>query len=64
MEVRFSEIFEKFLRSYFDKFKYQSITTDQFKEYLLTYFKDNPALKSVDWDLWLYSTGMPPIIPE
>ena len=32
--------FEEFLRSYIQKFKHQSITTQDFKDYLLSYFQD------------------------
>ncbi|XP_028167560.1 leukotriene A-4 hydrolase isoform X1 [Ostrinia furnacalis] len=57
------EVFDDFLRSYLNNFKQRSLDTDQFKAYLLNYFKDNAALKSIDWDTWLHSAGMPPIIP-
>ncbi|XKL66326.1 hypothetical protein PGB90_009746 [Kerria lacca] len=59
-----SEKFDAFLRAYFNKFKYQSITTDDFKDYLLSYFSGEENLKSIDWNFWLYSTGLPPIIPQ
>lgn len=52
------------MRAYFNKFKYQSITTDDFKDYLLSYFSGEENLKSIDWNFWLYSTGLPPIIPQ
>ncbi|CAH2984679.1 unnamed protein product [Chilo suppressalis] len=58
-----SDVFDDFLRSYLNKFKKQSLDTDQFKAYLLDYFKDNKQLKTVDWNAWLYTSGMPPIIP-
>ncbi|RVE44897.1 hypothetical protein evm_010444 [Chilo suppressalis] len=57
------DVFDDFLRSYLNKFKKQSLDTDQFKAYLLDYFKDNEQLKTVDWNAWLYTSGMPPIIP-
>uniref|UniRef100_A0A2A4J1R9 Peptidase M1 leukotriene A4 hydrolase/aminopeptidase C-terminal domain-containing protein n=2 Tax=Heliothis virescens TaxID=7102 RepID=A0A2A4J1R9_HELVI len=58
------EVFDDFLRSYLAKFSKKSLDTNQFKAYLLDYFKDNEALKTVDWDTWLYKSGMPPIIPD
>ncbi|XP_047031004.1 leukotriene A-4 hydrolase isoform X1 [Helicoverpa zea] len=58
------EVFDDFLRSYLAKFSKKSLDTDQFKAYLLDYFKDNEALKKVDWETWLYKSGMPPIIPD
>ncbi|XP_026763210.2 leukotriene A-4 hydrolase-like [Galleria mellonella] len=57
-------LFDDFLRSYIKKFQKQSIDTNQFKAYLLEYFKDNEKLKSVDWEAWLYGSGMPPVIPN
>uniref|UniRef100_U5EZH8 Leukotriene A(4) hydrolase n=1 Tax=Corethrella appendiculata TaxID=1370023 RepID=U5EZH8_9DIPT len=62
------EVFEAFLRSYLNKFKFQSILTDSFKSYLYEYFNKEPKyeqiLASIDWDKWLFSEGMPPIIPD
>jgi leukotriene-A4 hydrolase len=60
------EVFEPFLRSYLDKFKYKSLVTQDFKQYLYEYFneKNSDALSKIDWDAWLYSEGMPPIIPK
>lgn len=59
-------VFEPFLRYYLDKFKYQSITTDDFKSTLYEYFseKADDKLNKIDWDLWLFGEGMPPIIPD
>lgn len=58
--------FDPFLKSYLHKFQYQSIKTDDFKAYLYQYFKDERSaeLEQVDWDLWLYGEGMPPVIPN
>jgi len=58
------EQFEPFLRSYYNKFKYQSITSDTFKDYFLDYFSGVEAVKKVDWDTWFYAPGMPPYKPE
>ncbi|KAI8419932.1 hypothetical protein MSG28_008550 [Choristoneura fumiferana] len=58
------EVFDDFLRSYLNKFARKSLDTDQFKAYLLDYFKDNDKLKAVDWNAWLYTSGMPPVIPN
>ena len=55
--------FEPFLKSYYDKFKYQSISTNDFKDYFLDYFASCEAVKAVDWDTWLYAPGMPPVKP-
>lgn len=59
------EVFEPFLKFYLNKFKYKSISTDDFQETLLEYFKDPKYnLISIDWNLWLYGTGMSPVIPK
>ncbi|KAJ8717347.1 hypothetical protein PYW08_005746 [Mythimna loreyi] len=57
------EVFDDFLRAYLTHYRKKSLDTEQFKRFLLNYFKDNAALKEVDWDSWLYKSGMPPIIP-
>jgi len=63
-----SEVFEPFLKFYLDKYKYKSVITDDFKLTLYEYFRDRKdqadALTAIDWDLWLYGEGMPPIIPK
>ncbi|XP_061384257.1 leukotriene A-4 hydrolase isoform X3 [Danaus plexippus] len=57
-------VFDEFMRSYLNHFQSKSLDTDQFKAYLLNYFKGNEKLAQVDWDSWLYKSGMPPVIPE
>lgn len=58
-------VFEPFLKSYIDYFKYKSIVTDDFKNYLYLYFKNDSikqhVLDTIDWDQWLHKPGMPPI---
>ncbi|XP_069682260.1 leukotriene A-4 hydrolase isoform X2 [Periplaneta americana] len=58
------EAFDPFLRAYINKFKYKSIDTDDFKNFLYEYFPNNTKLKAVDWNEWLFKPGMPPIIPK
>jgi leukotriene-A4 hydrolase len=57
------EIFEPFLRSYLEKFKYQSLVTQDFKQFLYEYFNKDYSneLGKIDWDAWLYGEGMPPV---
>ncbi|KAL1513959.1 hypothetical protein ABEB36_003296 [Hypothenemus hampei] len=56
---------EPFLRYYFDTYKFQSIDTDKFKDCFLQYFNNKAiAIKDIDWQKWLYSPGMPPVIPD
>ncbi|KAK4308235.1 hypothetical protein Pmani_020082 [Petrolisthes manimaculis] len=57
--------FEPFLRAYLDKFKYQSITSETFRSFLLEYYNECGAtLASVDWKAWWHTPGMPPIKPK
>lgn len=56
--------FEPFLRKYFDLFKYKSIVTDDFVKTFKEHFQSNSAIKDIDWDKWLYSPGMPIVIPN
>lgn len=62
-----SEVFEPFLRFYLKKYAYKSIVTDDFKSALYEYFIETDKqekLNGIDWELWLTSEGMPPIIPK
>jgi leukotriene-A4 hydrolase len=59
--------FEPYLKSYIDKFKYKTVTTDQWKEHLLDYFNEQgkkSVFDVVDWEGWLYRAGLPPCQPE
>lgn len=60
----FTEKFEQFLRSFFIKFTHKSVDTNDFKSHLMTVYKGTSELKSIHWDQWLFSPGMPHIIPE
>lgn len=56
------EVFEPFLKKYLEKYQYQTVTTDDWKECLEEYFHDKKdVLKQVDWKAWLYTPGMPPV---
>uniref|UniRef100_A0A8D8PRL4 Leukotriene A-4 hydrolase n=2 Tax=Cacopsylla melanoneura TaxID=428564 RepID=A0A8D8PRL4_9HEMI len=56
--------FEPWLKKYLQEFALKSIDTDSFKTHLLSHFAHKEQIKEIDWDLWLNSTGMPPIIPK
>ncbi|XP_077991660.1 leukotriene A-4 hydrolase-like [Glandiceps talaboti] len=61
------EVFEPFLRSYIDNFKYKCLTTAEWKDYLFSFFKDKVAegvFDKVDWKAWFHTPGMPPLKPE
>eukprot|EP00118_Oscarella_pearsei_P010672 m.66744 g.66744 ORF g.66744 m.66744 type:complete len:616 (+) comp35408_c0_seq2:224-2071(+) len=59
--------FEPFFKSYIENFKYKTVTTNQWRDYLLEYFKEEAQkglFDKVDWDGWLYRPGMPPVKPH
>ncbi|XP_003742278.1 leukotriene A-4 hydrolase [Galendromus occidentalis] len=59
------ESMEAFLRAYVERFKYKSIATDDFKGFLYEFFADRKAiLDKIDWNAWLFTPGMPPLIPD
>ncbi|XP_026963046.1 leukotriene A-4 hydrolase isoform X2 [Sagmatias obliquidens] len=59
------EVFLGFLKAYVEKFSYKSITTDDWKDFLYSHFKDKvDILNQVDWNAWLYSPGLPPVKPN
>ena len=66
LEAKFGRAtFDPFLRGYFDHFAFQSITTDQFVDYLKANLLDeNPGKVSVeDVNAWLYKPGIPADAP-
>ncbi len=58
--------FDRFLRGYFDHFAFQSITTEQFLEYLRKNLLDRyPNLAArVPVDEWINKPGLPPSAPK
>ncbi|KAM4711829.1 leukotriene A-4 hydrolase [Anableps anableps] len=59
------EVFMGFVKSYIQRFAYSSVTTDDWKSYLFTYFKDKvDILNKVDWNAWMFTPGMPPVKPQ
>uniref|UniRef100_A0A672YUH6 Leukotriene A(4) hydrolase n=1 Tax=Sphaeramia orbicularis TaxID=375764 RepID=A0A672YUH6_9TELE len=59
------EVFMGFVKSYIQMFAYSSVTTEQWKDYLYTYFKDKvDILNKVDWNAWMFTPGMPPVKPQ
>ncbi|KAK2495177.1 hypothetical protein MC885_002352 [Smutsia gigantea] len=60
--VDLTNVFLGFLKAYVEKFSYKSITTDDWKNFLYSHFKDKvDILNQVDWNAWLYSPGLPPV---
>lgn len=59
------EVFMGFVKSYIQLFAYSSVTTEEWKSYLFTYFKDKvDILNKVDWNAWMHTPGMPPVKPQ
>lgn len=57
-----ANVFNPFLRSYIDHFKYKSLVTEDFKNYLIKYFEGKTTrLNEIDWEAWLHTPGMPPV---
>uniref|UniRef100_A0A914UHH6 Peptidase M1 leukotriene A4 hydrolase/aminopeptidase C-terminal domain-containing protein n=1 Tax=Plectus sambesii TaxID=2011161 RepID=A0A914UHH6_9BILA len=58
-------VFDPFLRAYIQHFMYQTIDTEQWKEFFFEYFKDKQdVLNTIDFDAWLNKPGMPPVKPN
>jgi len=57
------EKFQAFLKTYIDKFKFSTVTSEEFKAYFLQYFSslDKSILNQIDWDTWFHKPGMPPV---
>jgi aminopeptidase N len=53
---------DKFLRAYFDTFRFQPMTTARFVEHLKTALPD--VVRKVNVDAWIYGPGMPANAPK
>ncbi|KAG7355961.1 M1 family peptidase [Nitzschia inconspicua] len=56
--------FENFFKAYIQRFATQTLTSEDFRDFFMDYFKGNEKVEKVDWDTWLYGQGMPPILPQ
>ena len=45
---------------YVDKFKFQTVSTPDFKACLLDYFSSNSAVAGIDWEAWVSTPGKAP----
>lgn len=56
-------IFKPYILAYVRKFRHQSITTQQWKDHLYSYFLEHHGqsavkkLDTVDWEAWFHGTG-------
>ncbi|KAL0078408.1 peptidase family M1-domain-containing protein [Phycomyces blakesleeanus] len=65
-----ASVFEPYMKSHVQKYAHKSITTQDWKNHLFEYMLENNGqetvdkLNTIDFDLWLKGTGMPPVIPQ
>jgi aminopeptidase N len=67
LEQRFGrEVFDPFLRGYFDHFAFQSISSEQFRDYARANLLDKYPGKvtQAEFDAWLYEPGVPANAPQ
>lgn len=67
LEEKFGrDVFDPWLRGYFDHFAFESITTEQFRDYLKAELLDkHPGVVSMEQvDAWLYQPGIPADAPQ
>eukprot|EP00953_Heterococcus_sp_UTEX-ZZ885_P039973 20457-Heterococcus_DN1.PRE.1 len=50
-------------QAYIEKFKFGTITSEQFEEFTVQYF-DSTVLDGLDWHEWFTATGMPKVTPK
>ncbi|TKR80496.1 hypothetical protein L596_014563 [Steinernema carpocapsae] len=64
-QIGSNERFEEFLRAYLQKFKYQSISTQDWRDFLYEFFADEKEiLDKIDFETWLRQPGIPPNKPK
>ncbi|KAK0420008.1 hypothetical protein QR680_014458 [Steinernema hermaphroditum] len=66
LEKKFGvEEFDKYLRDYLKTFAFKSIDSQQWKDHFVAFFQHKKEiLDEIDFDLWMYSPGMPPMDPN
>lgn len=63
-------VFEPYMKAHVERFASKSITTEEWLEHLHEYMGTNHGqetldkLKTIDFDLWINSPGMPPVDPN
>ena len=65
-KVNSDDIFQKFMRSYIDKFKKGVVKYMDFRTFFETFIKNNvkdweKILNDIDWDTWVFAPGFPPV---
>lgn len=57
------EVFDRFLKNYFQEFKFKSVTTELFVETLEKHFASNSNFKQLNIHQWIYEPGLPKNCP-
>ena len=65
-KVNNEELFQKFLRSYIDKFKRGVVKYMDFRTFFEDFIKNNvqdweKILNDIEWDKWVFAPGFPPV---
>ncbi|VDM46832.1 unnamed protein product [Toxocara canis] len=59
------EEFDACYRDYLKKFAFKSVDSLMWKQHFVSFFKSRPQLlEDIDFDVWMYGRGMPPLKPE
>lgn len=51
--------FENFLRKWVETNRFGTVTSTQFKDFFLDFFKEKANVAEIDWDSWFFKPGMP-----
>jgi leukotriene-A4 hydrolase len=58
------EVWDAFLKKYFDEHAFTSMTTEKFLAYFDKYFKDKSLKEKINVNAWVYSVGLPGNCPQ
>lgn len=60
------KLFDDFLKKYFSTYAFQTMSTEQFIDYMKTHLfqNDNEKLKKINIDAWVYGGGIPENCPK
>jgi len=58
------EVWDAFLRAYFDEHAFKSMTTEKFLDYLDKHFTDKTLKEKLNITAWVYSPGIPANCPQ
>mmetsp|Transcript_3652 Transcript_3652/g.6695 ORF Transcript_3652/g.6695 Transcript_3652/m.6695 type:complete len:317 (-) Transcript_3652:144-1094(-) len=55
--------FESFFKAYIATFSGETLTSEDFRDFFIQHFQGNKKVNEIEWDVWLYGRGMPPVLP-